>query len=60
MSTALSAGGAEANVAVEGHETCGQPVVAVAPEHHSYERFLPAVTIPLAGSRDPPLEKGAK
>jgi len=58
MSTALSVGGTGANVATEEHESCGQPVVAVACERLD-ERFVPAVTIPLLASRDPPLGKGA-
>jgi len=52
-------GGAEANVAVDVSETRDQPVVAVASEKRLDERYVPAVTIPLLGSRDPPLYKGA-
>jgi hypothetical protein len=51
--------GAGANVAAEVHEICGRVVVAVACEQRFYERFVPAVTIRLPGSRDPPLDKGA-
>jgi hypothetical protein len=55
----LVSGGAGANVAAEVPKTCGRPVVALASEQRPYECFVPAVTIPLSGSRDPPLDKGA-
>jgi hypothetical protein len=51
--------GAGTNVAVEVRETCGRPVVAVASEQRVDERFVLVVTIPLLGSRDPSLDKGA-
>jgi hypothetical protein len=59
MSAALSAGGAEANVAVEGHEIYGQPDTAVTAEPRPYGRCMTAVKTLLSGSRGPPLGKEA-